>query len=83
MSQSVELSFLDVFSSLDDPRSSRNCLYTMSELILICLCTAVCGAKGWQDVEDFGHAKIDYLRSIMSFSNGIPSDDTFRLFFRV
>jgi DDE family transposase len=30
----------------------------------------------------FGHAKIDYLRSIMPFSNGIPSDDTFRRFFR-
>jgi len=78
----TELSFLDVFGSLEDPRSSRNRLYTMSELLLTCLCAAVCGAEGWQDVEDFGHAKIDYLRSILPFSNGIPSDDTFRRFFR-
>ena len=82
MCQSAELSFLDVFGHLDDPRSERNRLYTMSELLLTCLCAAVCGAEGWQDVEDFGNAKIDYLRSILPFSNGIPSDDTFRRFFR-
>ena len=78
----TELSFLDVFGSLEDPRSSRNRLYTMSELLLTCLCAVVCGAEGWQDVEYFGHSKIDYLRSILPFSNGIPSDDTFRRFFR-
>lgn len=82
MVAATELSFLDVFGGLKDPRSSRNRLYTMSELLLTCLCGAVCGAEGWQDVEDFGNAKIDYLRSILPFSNGIPSDDTFRRFFR-
>jgi hypothetical protein len=46
------------------------------------LCAAICGAKGLQDVEDFGKAKIDYLRSFLAFKNGIPSDDTYRQFFR-
>ncbi len=82
MVAATELSFLDVFGGLEAPRSSRNRLYTMSELLLTCLCAAVCGADGWQDVEDFGNAKINYLRTILPFSNGIPSDDTFRRFFR-
>ncbi len=71
MVAATELSFLDVFGGLEDPRSSRNRLYTMSELLLTCLCAAVCGADGWQDVEDFGNAKINYLRTILPFSNGI------------
>jgi len=54
----------------------------MSEILLTALCAVICGAEGWQDVEDFGKAKIDYLRQHLPFKNGIPSDDTFRRFFR-
>ena len=78
----VEEGFLDYFSGLEDPRSERNRLYTMAEILLTTLAAAVCGAEGWQDVEDFGRIKIAYLRQFLPFKNGIPSDDTFRRFFR-
>lgn len=78
----VEISFLDFFKDLKDPRSSRNRMYTMSEILLTTLCAAICGAEGWQDVEDFGKAKKDYLSKVLLYKNGIPSDDTFRRFFR-
>lgn len=78
----IEEGFLDFFSSLEDPRSKRNRLYTMSEILLCTLSSAICGAEGWQDVEDFGKAKTDYLRQFLPYKNGIPSDDTFRRFYR-
>ena len=78
----TEIGFLDVFEGLDDPRSPRNRLYPMCEILLTALCSAICGAEGWQDVEDFGNAKIEFLRQFLDFKNGIPSDDTFRRFFR-
>lgn len=74
--------FLDIFSALDDPRSQRNRLYTMAEILLGALCATICGAEGWQDVEDFCKAKLEYLRQILPYKNGSPSDDTFRRFFR-
>lgn len=82
MVKQVEESFLDFFKGLEDPRSRRNRLYTMSEILLTTLSAAICGAEGWQDVEDFGELKLDYLRQILPYKNGIPSDDTFRRFFR-
>lgn len=82
MKTDLEIGFLDTFSLLDDPRSSRNRLYSMSEILLTTLCAAICGAEGWQDVEDYGKAKVDCLRRILPYKNGIPSDDTFRRFFR-
>ena len=82
MEAALELSFLDHFKDLEDPRSERNRDYTMSEILLVTLCAAICGAEGWQDVEDFGKAKIDYLRQFLPYKNGIPSDDTYRRFFR-
>jgi len=48
----------------------------------VTLCGAICGAEGWQDVEDYGNAKIEHLRKYLPYKNGIPSDDTVRRFFR-
>lgn len=42
----------------------------------------ICGAEGWQDIEIFGKAKLEYLRKFFDFKYGAPSDDTFRRFFR-
>ena len=78
----LEEGFLDCFKKLEDPRSKRNRLYSMSEILLVTLCASICGAEGWQDVEDFGNIKIEYLREYLPYKNGIPSDDTFRRFFR-
>ena len=82
MKLKIEEGFLDVFKGLEDPRSDRNRKHMMAEILLTTLCAAICGAEGWQDIEDFGKAKIDYLRQFLPFLNGIPSDDTFRRFFR-
>lgn len=42
----------------------------------------ICGAEEWQDVENYGRAKIDYLKKYLDFKNGTPSDDTIRRLFR-
>lgn len=76
------MSFLDHFEDLEDPRIDRKKLYPMSEILLTTLCAVISGAEGWQDVENFGKAKIKFLKKHLSFNNGIPSDDTFRRFFR-
>lgn len=82
MKVKIEEGFLDYFKELKDPRSPRNRLYRLDEILLTTLCAAICGAEGWQDIEDFGHAKKEYLKQHLPFKNGIPSDDTFRRFFR-
>lgn len=82
MKHKIEEGFLDFFKGLEDPRFVRNRKHMIGEILLTTLCVAVCGAEGWQDVEDFGKAKVDYLRQFFPFKQGIPSDDTFRRFFR-
>ena len=78
----IEEGFLDYFKGLEDPRSIRNRLYSMREILLATLCAAICGAEGWRDVEDFCKLQIAYLRQQFPYKHGIPSDDTFRRFFR-
>ncbi|MDR1289019.1 MAG: ISAs1 family transposase [Holosporales bacterium] len=74
--------FIDSFSSLKDPRSSKNQLHKVSEILLVTLCACICGAEGWQDVVDYGNSQVDLLMTILPYKNGIPSDDTYRRFFR-
>ena len=77
-----DLGFLDYFSDLNDPRSGINKLYPIDEILFTTLCSVICGAEGWNDVEDFGDAKLDFLREFLPYKEGVPSDDTFRRFFR-
>jgi predicted transposase YbfD/YdcC len=37
----------------------------------------LCGAEGWVEVEEYGEAKLDFLRRFLPFEHGIPSHDTF------
>lgn len=77
-----ETAFLDTFGALEDPRSTRNQLYSVNEILLLTLCAVLCGAEGWQDIEDFGKAKLTFLRQYFEYIQGIPSDDTIRRFYR-
>lgn len=82
MNQSKEVEFLDIFEELSDRRSERNRLYSMWEILLVTVCGIICGAERWQDIEDFGKVKLEELKDYLPFKKGIPSDDTFRRFFR-
>ena len=78
----LETNFLDHFDVFEDPRMQRNQLYTVAEILLVTLLAVICGAEGWQDVENYGKSKIKYLRCYLPYEGGVPSDDTVRRFFR-
>lgn len=78
----LETNFLDHFEAIEDPRLERNQLYTVAEILLVTLLAVICGAEGWQDVENYGKSKIKYLRCYLPYESGVPSDDTVRRFFR-
>jgi predicted transposase YbfD/YdcC len=62
-------------SRIDDPRSEKNRLYPLEEVLLLCICAVVSGADGWQSIADFGRNKLVWLRGYLPFVNGMPSAD--------
>lgn len=74
--------FTDFFEKVPDHRVNRNKLYTVSEIFFLTLTAVICGSEGWEDIENFGKSKINFLRKYFPYTNGIPSDDTLRRFFR-
>jgi hypothetical protein len=47
----------------------------ISCLILV-VCAVISGSEGWDETEDFGHSKLNFLRQYGNFTGGIPSHDT-------
>lgn len=74
--------FLDHFGALEDEREAYKVWHPVPEILLVTLCGVLAGAEGWEDIEDYGESKLELLRSMLPFTQGIPSDDTLRRFFR-
>jgi predicted transposase YbfD/YdcC len=72
------------FASLEDPRVDRTKEHELGNILVIAICGVICGADGWVGIEEFGNAKLNWLRTILELPNGIPSHDTFgRVFARL
>lgn len=65
------------FASLPDPRVARTQRHALMDILVIALCGGICGADSWVQVEEFGLAKLKFLRAFLPLPNGIPSHDTF------
>ena len=74
--------FIDFFKQVPDHRIERRKLHAVEEVLLVAFCGVIAGCDGWDDLELFGKTKLGYLRQYLPFSNGVPSDDTLRRFFR-
>ena len=77
MTADRELSLAHHFAELTDPRIDRSRLHELPDIIAIAVCAVVAGADSWDDIEDFGNAKIAWLSTFLDLPDGIPSHDTF------
>lgn len=69
-------SLLTDFATLPDPRLARRRQYPLLEILLVCVSAGVSGYAGWEEIADFGQAKLAWLRSYLPFAHGIASHDT-------
>jgi len=72
------IAIFSFFEDVPDPRVERTRLHTLMDILVIALLTMICVGEGWEDMEEFGFAKEDWLKTFLELPNGIPSADTFR-----
>ena len=72
------------FGNIEDPRIERTKLHKLVDIVVIAICAVIAGGDNWEDIEEFGKARIEWFQTILEIPNGIPSHDTFnRLFARI
>ena len=74
-------SFVESFQRISDPRVNRTKDHDLVDILVIAICALICGAQSFNDMEDFGKAKFDWLKTFLALRNGIPSHDTFNRVF--
>jgi predicted transposase YbfD/YdcC len=74
--------FAACFEDVQDPRSGNAGLHDFHALLIIALCTVLCGGQGAVDMALFAKAKEPFLREFLELENGPPSHDTFSRLFR-
>jgi predicted transposase YbfD/YdcC len=65
------------FEGLDDPRTGNAGRHDLLELLMIALCTVLCGGQSAVDMAEFAEAKEEFLRGLLKLEHGVPSHDTF------
>jgi predicted transposase YbfD/YdcC len=75
--------FIACFEGVDDPRTGNAGLHDFHELLLIALCTVLCGGQSAVDMALFAQAKERLLRRFLKLEHGLPSHDTFSRLFRL
>ena len=79
----AQTSLVAHFSAVIDPRLNRRREHELVDILVIALCTLLCGGESFNDMEEFGKGKRDWLKDhvLLKLPNGIPSHDTFNRVF--
>jgi len=76
LSTNPSVSLLTHFESLEDPRTAYLVEHPLLDILALTICAVICGAETWEEIEAYGHSKLDWLKTFLSLPNGIPSHDT-------
>ena len=74
-------SLIACFQDLPDPRVDRTKNHKLIDILVISICTLLCCGESFNDMEEFGHAKLEWLKSFLELPHGIPAHDTFNRVF--
>ncbi len=69
-------SLLDYISVTPDIRQQGKVKHKLSAILFLTVCAVIAGADEWQEIEDFGHERLEWLKKYGDFENGIPVHDT-------
>ncbi len=67
--------FIQYFASIEDPRIERCKKHQLMDILFLSVCAVLNGAECWEDIENFGVIKIEWLRKYLPFEHGIPKHD--------
>ncbi|WP_414530935.1 ISAs1 family transposase [Nodularia chucula] len=80
-SKDITTKFQEYFTQIKDPRVERTRYHLLTDIIGIAILAVIAGAQGWEDIEEYGISKQEWLKTFLQLPFGIPSPDTFRRVF--
>jgi|CZCA01.1.fsa_nt_gi predicted transposase YbfD/YdcC len=72
---------VEVFEGLEDWRNAQQTRHRLSELLTVAVCAVLSGADDFEEVSQWGQAKLSWLRGFLRLDYGVASPDTFERVF--
>jgi len=72
---------VEVFEGLEDWRNAQQTRHRLSELLTVAVCAVLSGADDFEEISQWGEAKLDWLRGFLKLDYGVASPDTFERVF--
>ena len=79
----IETTITEYFGEIEEPRREYSIQHKLIDIITISICAVISGADKWEEIEDYGHEKKEWLETILELPNGIPSHDTISRVFQL
>src|SRR6478735_668232 len=73
----------ECFAALPDPRVVGRTSHRLLDILFLTLSAMMCGMDDWEAIEEWGWARLEWLRQFVPLENGIPSHDTLARVFAV
>lgn len=72
---------VEYFKDIQDPRVERNKRHSLLDIIVVTFLAVLCGAMGWEDIEEYAQCKEAWLKKFGLLEHGLPHHDTYRRVF--
>ncbi|MDE1485368.1 transposase family protein [Xenorhabdus bovienii] len=70
------MTLIEHLSVVEETRSKVNQKHNLVDVIFLVISAILAGAEGWQDIQTYGDAKKEWLKTYRPFVNGIPRRHT-------
>lgn len=70
-------SLLNLFAELPDPRQQGKVRHKLAEMLTVAVAAILCGADNCTEIQDWGEARLPWLRKYIPLEHGIASHDTY------
>jgi predicted transposase YbfD/YdcC len=77
------MSIKEHFSGIRDKRYQPRVRHLLTDIVCLSIIGAIAGCESYNDIEDFGNEKADWLRKYLDLPHGIPSADTIQRLFEM
>ena len=72
-------SLLDHFSVIKDTRQPCKVMYPLPEVLLLVVCATIAGCDDYDEIADWGEARLEFPRRIQPYYWGVPCEDWLRV----
>ena len=64
------LALVECFAEIVDPRIERTKQHLLTDILALAVLAVIAGTEGWEDIEEFGNQKHEWLRQFLRLAPG-------------